>query len=167
MTNHADSTLSPPHGANPQDLIITRVLNAPRHALWRAWSSPDALQAWWSPTPWRTDIVGFDMKPGGIFHTRRRGPDDTVVDNPGCFLDIVPHSRIVFTSLLTAGWRPAAAWLRYTAIISLSDYQLGTCYTVQVLHADEVTREEHEKAGFFEGWNSVITQLDEVACTLR
>lgn len=167
MTTFADSSHSLTHGASPHDLIITRVLNAPRHAIWRAWSNPDILKTWWSPVPWRTDIVAFDMQPGGIFHTQTFGPENNNSDNPGCFLEVVPHSRIVFTSLLTAGWRPAAAWVGFTAMISLSDYQLGSCFTLQVLHADEVTREEHEKMGFFEHWNSVITQLDEVACTLR
>lgn len=155
------------NSADPRDLIITRVLNAPRRALWRAWSEPEQLRQWWCPKPWTTDVLAFDMQPGGAFNVRMHGPDGNSSEHPGCFLEVVPQSRIVFTSVLTAGWRPAAAWVGFTAIITLSDYQLGTCYTAQVIHADEVTREEHEKMGFFEGWNHVITQLDEVACSLR
>lgn len=155
------------NSADPRDLVITRVLNAPRHAIWRAWSDPERLKEWWCPAPWTTEILAFDMQPGGIFHTRIHGPDGNSSENPGCFLEVVPHKRLVFTSMLTAGWRPAASWLSYTAIITLTDYQLGTCYTAQVIHADDVTREEHEKSGFFEVWNLAIGQLDEVACHLR
>ena len=161
MTQNTDTR------ADALDLVITRVLNAPRAALWRAWSEPDQLKKWWCPTPWTTEVVDFDFQPGGAFHTLMRGPNDELSDNPGCFLAVESQSRIVFTSMLTAGWRPTATWLRFTAIITFADYALGSCYTVNVLHPDEVTREEHEKLGFFEGWNIVISQLEEVACTLR
>ena len=157
-------TLSTPQNA---DLVITRVLDAPRHAIWRAWSDPEWFKTWWGPKPGTTEVIALNLQPGGAFHTLIQGPDEFRSELIGCFLEVIPHSRIVLTSMLTAGWRPATPTLAFTTLISLSDYALGSCYTAQVIHQDEITREQHEKSGFFEGWNRAISQLDEVACTLR
>ncbi|CAN0626162.1 Polyketide cyclase [Burkholderia multivorans] len=150
-----------------RDLVITRVLRAPRAALWRAWSEPELLKQWWCPKPWTTEVIAFDMQPGGAFHTLMKGPDGNSSDNPGSFLEVVPQSRLVFSSLLTAGWRPAKPMLGFTAVITMEDEGEGSRYTARVMHQDEEARATHEKYGFFEGWNSVITQLDEFAYSLR
>src|SRR5215510_6693490 len=89
--------------ANDQDLVISRIVRAPRKALWRAWTDPRLLKEWWCPRPWTTEVRAFDLRPGGDFHTFMQGPDGGTSDNPGCFLEIVPESRIAFTSMLTGG----------------------------------------------------------------
>lgn len=155
------------NNADSRDLIITRALRAPRAALWRAWSEPELLKEWWCPKPWTTEVLAFDLRPGGAFHTVMRGPDSGISDNPGCFLDVVPQSRIVITSMLTAGWRPNKPWLGMTAIITMEDEGAGSRYTARVMHPDDAAREQHEKLGFFDGWGTVITQLDEFAVALR
>ena len=152
--------------ADSRDLVISRVLRAPRAALWRAWSDPGLLKEWWCPKPWTTEVRTFDLQPGGAFHTFMRGPDGNSSDNPGCFLDIEPQSRLVFTSMLTGGWRPAKPWLGFTAVITMADEGEGSRYVARVMHPDDAAREQHEKLGFFDGWNSVITQLDELASAL-
>ena len=159
-------TASQPVVADAHDLIITRTLRAPRQALWRAWSDPDLLKEWWCPKPWTTEVKAFDLRPGGAFHTLMRGPEGGVSDNPGCFLEVVPQARIVMTSMLTADWRPATPWLGMTAIITMEDDGAGCRYTARVMHPDEATRAKHEKMGFFEGWGTVITQLEAFAQTL-
>lgn len=152
--------------ADSRDLIITRVLNAPRSALWRAWSDPALLKEWWCPKPWTTAVLAFELKPGGAFHTLMKGPDGGVSDNPGSFLEVVPGERLVFTSMLTAGWRPNTPWMGFTAIISMTDEGSGCRYTAHVMHPDDASREKHEEMGFFEGWGTVITQLEAFAATL-
>ena len=78
----------------------------------------------------------FDLRPGGAFHTFLRGPDGGSSDNPGAFLEVVPQSRIAFTSMLLGGWRPATPWMPFTAIITLADEGEGTRYVAKVMHAD-------------------------------
>lgn len=134
-------TLSIPQPVDTRNLVITRVLDAPRHAIWRAWSDPEWLKVWWSPKPGTTEVIALNLQPGRAFHTRIQGPDDDRSEHIGCFLEVIPHARIVFTSMLTAGWRPAIPELAFTTLISLSDYALGSCCTVQVIHQDETTRE--------------------------
>lgn len=115
-----------------RDLVISRVLCAPRAALWQAWSEPALLAQWWCPKPWCTEVVAFELRPGGTFHSTMRGPDGGLSDNPGSFLEVVPHSRLVFSSLLTAGWRPAKPWLGFTAVIGMEDDPAGCRYTTHV-----------------------------------
>lgn len=155
------------NAAESRDLVICRVLRAPRSALWRAWTDPALLKEWWCPKPWTTEVRAFDLRPGGDFHTFMQGPDGGTSDNPGSFLEIVPQSRLVFTSMLTGGWRPQKPWLGFTAIITMEDEAGGSRYTARVMHPDEATRDQHEKMGFFEGWDTAISQLDDFATTLR
>jgi uncharacterized protein YndB with AHSA1/START domain len=160
----ADPTAAP---TEPHDLVITRLVRAPRAALWKAWADPANLKEWWCPKPWTTEVRAFDMRAGGDFYTFMRGPDGGTSDNPGCFIEVVPQSRIVFTSMLTGGWRPATPWLPFTAIITMADEGDGTRYIATVMHPDEATRAKHEKMGFFEGWGTCIDQLDAFALKLR
>ena len=159
--------MSPSDNADSRDLVITRTLRAPRQALWRAWSEPELLKQWWCPRPWTTEVRAFDLRAGGAFHTFMQGPDGGTSDNPGSFLEVVPQSRLVFTSMLTAGWRPHKPWMGFTAIITMEDEGADSRYTAHVMHPDAETSKEHEKLGFFDGWGTVITQLDEFAATLR
>jgi uncharacterized protein YndB with AHSA1/START domain len=153
--------------ADPKDLVISRLVRAPRAALWRAWTDPALLKQWWCPRPWTTEVRAFDLRAGGAFHTFMQGPDGGTSDNPGCFLEVVPQARIVFTSLLTAEWRPATPWLAFTAAISMADEGAGTRYIATVMHPDQATSDRHAELGFFDGWNTGITQLDDFALQLR
>ena len=150
------------------DLEISRVLRVPRELVWQAWSDPAHLKEWWCPKPWTTEVLAFDLRPGGAFHTFMRGPDGGTSDNPGAFLEVVPQSRLVWTSALLEHWRPAAdPWMPLTAYINLSDEGEHTRYVATVLHKDKATRDQHEAMGFFDGWGTCITQLEQFAASLR
>jgi uncharacterized protein YndB with AHSA1/START domain len=145
------------------DLVISRVLRSPRAALWRAWADPANLKQWWCPKPWVTEVRAFELRPGGAFHTVMRGPDGSISDNPGSFVEVAPQERIVFTSMLVGGWRPATPWMPFTAIITMADEDAGTRYTATAMHPDAATQKKHEDMGFYEGWNICIDQLDTFA----
>jgi uncharacterized protein YndB with AHSA1/START domain len=149
------------------DLSISRLVCAPRALVWKAWTDPGLLAQWWCPKPWSTEVRAFDPRPGGAFYTFMRGPDGGTSDNQGSFLEVVPQSRIVFTSMLVGGWRPAdAPWMPFTAIITLADEGDGTRYIASVLHPNQATRERHEQMGFDDGWGTCIDQLEALARTL-
>jgi uncharacterized protein YndB with AHSA1/START domain len=149
-----------------QDLVISRLVRAPRAKLWQAWTDPDLLKEWWCPKPWTTEVRAFELRPGGAFYTFMKGPDGGTSDNPGCFLEIVPQQKIVMTSMLTGGWRPATPWLAMTAIVTMADEGDGTRYVATVMHPDAATGKRHEEMGFFQGWNTCIDQLEAFARAL-
>lgn len=159
--------MSTENAGNPEDLVISRLVRAPRAKLWQAWSNPTLLKEWWCPKPWTTEVKAFDLRAGGAFHTFMQGPDGGTSDNPGIFLEVVPQSRLAFTSLLLPGWRPASPWMPFTAVITMADEGSGTRYVAQVMHPTEAVRRQHEEMGFFDGWNTCIDQLDAFAMALR
>ena len=150
----------------PLDLEISRFLDVPRAKIWKAWSDPEILAQWWCPKPWTTEVREFEFFPGGGFYTFMRGPDGGESDNPGCFLEIVPNERLVFTSMLTGGWRPATPWLAMTAIFTMADEGTGTRYVARCLHKDGADSKKHEDMGFYDGWGICASQLEDVAKTL-
>lgn len=146
------------------DLSISRIIKAPRSAVWKAWTDPELLMKWWCPRPWTTEVRGFDLRPGGTFDTLMRGPNGEENPVSGLFLDVVPQERIVFTTVMTEGWRPAPdPFLSFTAIITMEAEGEDTRYSARLLHEDSATRDRHEEMGFQEGWGIAIKQLEEVA----
>ncbi len=146
------------------ELSIERRLDAPIDMVWRAWSVPAELEKWFCPKPWTTEVVKFDLAPGGAFNTVLRGPNSEAHENAGAFLHVVQHKQIVFTSSLRQGWQPIAkVELPMTAIISMSSDGTGTHYNARVLHADAKGMKAHEDMGFHEGWGICIEQLEALA----
>lgn len=149
------------------DLTISRHLAASTESVWRAWTTPEYLEQWWCPRPWQATFRAFDMSPGGGFDTEMRGPEGEKHFFPGAFLEIVPQSRIVFTSVLGAGWRPIdQPFLPFSAIITMAPRDGGTDYTALVRHPNAEVSKRHADMGFHDGWSTAIDQLAEVAAGL-
>jgi uncharacterized protein YndB with AHSA1/START domain len=152
------------------DLEISRIMKAPRAKVWRAFADPKYLAQWWCPAPWVTEVKAFEFRPGGSFHTYMTGPlpDGTqgTSDNPGCFLEIVPMERIVGTSMLLGGWRPATPWLGMTTVYTFSDVEGGTLLHARAMHASAESAAKHQEMGFEHGWGIMLAQWDAFAAGL-
>ena len=141
------------------DLEITRLIKAPRNAVWQAWTNPEQFAQWWIPAPALCRVVEMDVRPGGALLTEMS--EDGSAFGPhmdACYLAVEEGRKIVLTNALSAGWRPAASPFM-TAIITLDDHDQGTAYRAHVLHKDAETRAWHEEMGFFDGWGTVAAQL--------
>jgi len=147
------------------DLVLTRVVDAPLPLLWKAWTKPEHLVKWFTPAPWSTVEAEIDLRPGGIFRTVMRSPEGTLHPNVGCYLEVVPQERLVFTDALLPGYRPAEKPFM-TAIVTFEAHGSGTRYTATALHHDPATRAQHEEMGFHQGWATALDQLVAYAKTL-
>ena len=150
--------MNTPH--DPQrDLVLERFANVPRHLVWAAWTQPEHLKQWFTPKPWTISECEVDLRPGGRFKVLMHSPDGTEKSTiNGCYLEVVPHERLVWTDALQAGYRPAETPF-ITAIVTFADEGTGTRYTATVLHRDEAERNRHEEMGFFDGWGTVWDQM--------
>ena len=148
---------------NPDlDLSVSRIIKAPRQAVWRAWTTPERFEQWWIPKPTKCKVVAMDLKPGGSFVTQMSDNGEAFQPHvTGCFLAVDEMERIVFTDTLLGGWRPAEQSF-LTAIISFKDHADGTDYTAYAMHRNQADRENHEKMGFHDGWSTVTRQLAEL-----
>lgn len=147
------------------DLVLDRVVPVPADYLWMAWTTPEHLKQWFTPKPWQTIECEIDLKPGGMFRSVMRSPEGQDFPNVGCYLEVIPNSRLSWTSVLLPGFRPASTavgcgdGLAFTAILSFFPQGESTRYQAIALHQDPEGRERHEKMGFHEGWGTVLDQL--------
>ena len=152
------------HAVNPRlDLVLERFIDVPSDLVWRAWTEPELLKQWFTPKPWSTVECEVDLRPGGVFRTVIRSPEGEEFgrDSAGCYLEVVPGRRLVWTDALEPGFRPAKdnEGLKFTAVISIEPEGSGTRYIAVAMHRDEEGRQAHEAMGFHEGWGKALEQL--------
>ena len=147
------------------DLTFTRVLNAPRQLLWECWTTPDHIRHFFVPRPHSIESCEIDLRVGGKFNTTMN-VDGNLMQNEGVYLEIVTGERLVFTDGYSEGWKPAADPFM-TAILEFADDDKGgTIYTATARHRSPQARQSHEDMGFYDGWGTVATQLEEYVQSL-
>ncbi|HEY7303545.1 MAG TPA: SRPBCC family protein [Bryobacteraceae bacterium] len=140
------------------DLVLERIIDVPRDLVWTAWTKPEHVRKWFTPAPWTVVDCEIDLHPGGIFRTVMRSPDGKDYPHVGCYLEVIPKERLVWTDALLPGYRPSDNPF-FTAIISLESVGSMTRYTAVAIHRDEAGRKRHEEMGFQEGWGKALDQL--------
>lgn len=148
-----------------RELVLTRIIDAPREKLFRAWTDPALLVQWFAPLPWTTPRAELDVRPGGASLVVMRGPDGNEFPNHGVYLEVVPNERLVFTDAYSKAWEPSSKPFM-TVVLTFEDEGGKTRYTARVLHWTVADRETHEKMGFHEGWGRCTDQLATVAAKL-
>lgn len=144
---------------NPKtDFVIERFVDAPLHLVWEALTKPEHLKEWYMPKPWGTVTdCELDVRPGGIFSiTTGEGQEPHM----GCFVEVVPMQRLVWTSMLFPGFRPAVFDdIPITAIATMETEGTGTRYVFTALHRNEADLEEGRTNGWQQGTGIAIDQF--------
>ncbi len=78
------------------EIVITRVFDAPREFVFKAWTDPKDVPQWWGPKGFTTTIHEMDVRPGGVWRFIMHGPDGTDYDNKIVFIEIVKPKRLVY-----------------------------------------------------------------------
>jgi uncharacterized protein YndB with AHSA1/START domain len=144
------------------DLSFTRTLAVPKELVWECWTSAEHIPNFFVPRPHKVIRVDIDVRPGGrsnsVFLV-----DGQEMPQRGVYLEVVPNKRLVFTDAYTEGWKPSPNPFM-TAIVDLDDAPGGgTIYTATARHWKPENKEAHEKMGFYDGWGTVATQLEDYA----
>jgi uncharacterized protein YndB with AHSA1/START domain len=142
-----------------RELVLTRLINAPREKVYRAWTDPELLKQWFAPKPYTTPIVEMDVRAGGSAYFVMRGPDGKDLPNRGVYLEVVPNEKLVSTDAYVKAWEPSEKPFM-TLILTFEDEGGKTRYTARVRHWTVADREAHEKMGFHEGWGLCTDQLE-------
>jgi uncharacterized protein YndB with AHSA1/START domain len=145
--------------ASDRELVLTRLIDAPREKLFKAWTNAELLKQWFAPLPWTTPSAQLDVRPGGASVITMRSPEGKDFPNSGVYLEVVPNERIVFTDAYTKAWEPSAKPFM-TVVLTFADEGGKTRYTARVLHWTVADREAHEKMGFHTGWGKCADQLE-------
>jgi len=146
--------------SSDRELVLERIVDAPREKLFDGWTNPKLLPLWFAPAPLVTTVHELDVRPGGAFRATMRDPaSGQEYPANGVYLEIVHNERLVTTDAYESGWRPTVKPFM-TAIITFEDAGPGkTKYTARALHWSAADCEAHKKMGFHEGWGQCLDQL--------
>jgi len=133
--------------AGDREVVITRIFDAPRSLVFKAWTEPEHMVKWFGPKDFTATIIENDVRSGGLYHFHMRGPnyDDHW---KGIYREVVPPERLVFT------W-PAGPESLVT--VTFEDHGGKTKLTLRHGIFETVARrDDHNR-----GWNSSLDCLAE------
>jgi uncharacterized protein YndB with AHSA1/START domain len=141
--------------ASDRVLEISRVIDAPRALVFRAWTEPQRIARWWGPRGFVTTQCGFDMRPGGAYCACMRAPDGREHCRSGVYREIVAPERLVFTY----AWEDQSGQRGPETIVTVSFAELGE-KTRLTLH-QAVFESADSCAAHREGWTSCLERFAE------
>jgi uncharacterized protein YndB with AHSA1/START domain len=147
--------------ATPSDreVVVTRVVDAPRRLVFDAWTDPKHLPHWMlGPEGWTMPVCEIDLRPGGAWHFVWRRSDGTEMGMRGVYREVAPPERLVSTE----SW--GAEWPETINTLILSEEDGKTTITVTVLYPSKEARDAALKTGMKEGMSG---SYDRLAAYLR
>ena len=149
--------------ATPSDreIVITRVVDAPRRLVFEAWTNPEHVPQWLlGPEGWTMPVCEIDLRVGGTWHYVWRKDDGAEMAMTGTYREIVRPERIVSTER----WGPE--WPETVNTVQLVETAGRTTITITVLYPSKEARDMALQTGMKEGMNQGFTRLDELLAQL-
>jgi uncharacterized protein YndB with AHSA1/START domain len=81
------------------DVVVTRVFDAPRSLVFKAWTEPRHLAQWWGPRDFTNPVCELDVRVGGAILIHTRGPGGIIYPMTGTFREIVAPERLVIEAV--------------------------------------------------------------------
>jgi uncharacterized protein YndB with AHSA1/START domain len=159
MTNSGTARVSLP---TDEQILITRELDAPRHLVWKAWTTPELVKRWWHANRGEVTIAEIDLRVGGKWRYVSVTEDGFEVAFHGEFREIVPNERLVSTEVYE-GFPDAQA----VDTLTLTEANGRTTLTVLVQHSSKEHRDAHIESGMEAGMQDALDLLEQVALSLR
>lgn len=146
------------------DLVVTRVLPAPPALVWRAWTEPERVTAWWGPDGCSVSDCEIEVRVGGVFRLKLSAPDGTVYPCAGVFREVEAPKRLVLegTAATTAvGGSACGAGLPPGAVVTVLFQAAGdqTRLTLHTRFPSAAARRVAEASGYKEGWPQSFDRL--------
>ncbi|HWA95383.1 MAG TPA: SRPBCC domain-containing protein [Terracidiphilus sp.] len=154
-------------------LVITRIFDAPRELVWKAWTDPKYVMQWWGPKGFTAPVCKMDFRVGGKFLYCMRTPDGQEGWNAGEYHEIVPYEKIVSSMYFSdaEGNRVESAdyGAEHEAVEGAYDVVLfediGNGQTKLTFIGNE-PMESAKNSGQLEGWNQILDKVAEVVAEL-
>ncbi|MCE0484561.1 MAG: SRPBCC family protein [Methylacidiphilales bacterium] len=158
-----------------RDFVISRVFDASRELVFKAWTDPARMAKWWGPRVMTTPVCELDARPGGAYRVVMRAPDGTDYPITGVYREVAPPERLVLTmdcrehpaawhDLVKPNRRPdetnPAGELLTT--VTFEDVAGKTKLTVRVTFQSDEIGDAMLKMGMNEGWSQSLDRLAEL-----
>jgi uncharacterized protein YndB with AHSA1/START domain len=155
----ANANAAPSSAASPgtREVVITRVIDAPRALVFKAWTDPGHLARWWGPEGFTNPVCEADPRVGGAWRIVMRAPDGTDFPCGGVYREIVEPERLVFTNIATdAAGNPVLDGL---TTVSFAEHGGKTLLTLQTRATALVDFAAAYLAGMEAGWTQSLDRL--------
>jgi uncharacterized protein YndB with AHSA1/START domain len=154
-------------------MVVTRVFDAPRALVWKAWTDPQYVMQWWGPHGFTSPVCKIDFRVGGKFLFCMKTPDGQEGWNGGEYYEIVPLEKIVYSMYFADSngnkVEPAEYGAEHEAIGDGRDVvifeDLGNGQTKVTLIGNE-PMEDAKNSGQLEGWNETLEKIAAVVAGL-
>ena len=144
-----------------REVTITRIIDAPRTLVYKAWTDPKLMARWFGPRTFTNPVCELDVRPGGALHIVMRAPNGTEHPMIGVFNEVIENERLVFTS--TARDAKGGALLESVATVTFADQSGKTKLTVHASAVGFVSIAAQMLAGMEAGWTQSLEKLTELA----
>jgi uncharacterized protein YndB with AHSA1/START domain len=148
--------------SEPQ-ILITREFNAPRHLVFKAWTTPELIRRWWSGDRGEVTVAEVDLRVGGKWRYAMTAQGGFEVAFHGEYREIVPNERLVSTEIYE-GMPDAGAAVN---TLTLTEKDGRTHLTVLGDYPDQATRDLVINSGMESGMQEAMDHLEAVAVSLR
>jgi uncharacterized protein YndB with AHSA1/START domain len=145
-----------------EQILITRGFDAPKHLVYKAWTTPELVRRWWNAKRGEVTTCEIDLRVGGTWRYVMVTPEGMEVGFHGEYREIVPNERIVSTEVFEG--MPDAAALN---TLTLAEDDGRTTLTILVEHSSKEHRDGHINSGMEAGMQDAMDLLEEVAVSLR
>jgi len=144
-----------------REVVITRVVDAPRRVVFDAWTNPKHVPQWLlGPEGWTMPVCEIDLRPGGSWRYVWRKSDGTEMAMGGSYREVVPPERLVSTE----SWGPE--WPETVNSLVLTESGGQTTITLTVRYPTKEARDAALKTGMKEGMDQGFARLDTLLGTL-
>ena len=143
-------------------ILITREFGAPRHLVYKAWTTPELIKRWWSGDHGEVTIAEVDLRPGGTWRYVMTANGGFEVAFHGEYREIIPGERIVSTEIYE-GMPDAEAVVTTT----FTEKDERTTLAMLVQHATREHRDAHINSGMEDGMQEAMDHLEQVAVSIR
>jgi uncharacterized protein YndB with AHSA1/START domain len=143
------------------EILITREFDAPRHLVYRAWTTPELIRRWWSGDRGEVTSIEVDLRPGGTWRYVMIANAGFEVAFRGEYQEIVPDERIVSSEIFEP--MPDAGALSTT---TFEEKGTRTRLSILVQHQNQEHRDAHIASGMEDGLQEALNYLEQVARSL-
>jgi len=161
MTSKGSATVTLP---TDEQILITREFDAPKHLVYKAWTTPELVRRWWSGERGEMTIAEIDLRVGGTWRYVMVAGGDLEVGFHGEFREIVPNERIISTEVFEGV--PGVPGGEALNTLTLTEADGRTTLSVLVEHKTKEERDGHINSGMEGGMQESMDRLEQVAVSL-
>jgi uncharacterized protein YndB with AHSA1/START domain len=151
-------------GPADREIVIARVVSAPRELVWEALTRPEHVVHWWGPRGFTTETEVMDVRPGGVWKHTMIGPEGARYPNKSLFREVVPPERIVYSHGGAREGGPGANFVATWTFEAVGPRQ--TRVTIRMVFPSAEARDlVVREYGAIEGGEQTLARLDELLAT--